>query len=168
MAGRPKPRPLAELIDACLAPALKAQGFAAADIVVAWPEIVGPRLAGRCEPVKIQWPKRPRGASPDEPAEPGTLVLRVESAFGLEVQHMAPVLLERVNAYFGWRCLGRIALRQGPVRTGRKADRAVRVLDPAALAEARARVAGVADDDLREALARLGAGIISAGHKRLA
>jgi hypothetical protein len=162
MAGRGTPKPLAELIEACLAPALKSQGFAAADIVVAWPEIVGPRLAGRCEPVKIQWPKRPRGASPDTPAEPGTLVLRVESAFGLEVQHMAPVLLERVNAYFGWRCLGRIALRQGPVGTGKKKPGTTRDLDPAALAEAREKVAGVADDELREALVRLGAGIISA------
>jgi hypothetical protein len=35
---------LADLVDACLAPALAAQGFAAADVVVAWPDIVGERL----------------------------------------------------------------------------------------------------------------------------
>ena len=74
---RPSARPLADLVDACLAPALAAQGFAAADVVVAWPDIVGERLAGVCAPVKLQWPRRPPGIDPDSRGEPATLVVRV-------------------------------------------------------------------------------------------
>ncbi len=38
-------KPLADLIDDCLAPALAAQGFAGRAIVSLWPEIGGERLA---------------------------------------------------------------------------------------------------------------------------
>ena len=56
------------------------------------------------------------GADPDARPEPATLVVRVESAFALELQHLAPLLIERINAHYGWRCVGRLVLKQGPVR----------------------------------------------------
>src|ERR687898_2814003 len=110
-----RPKPLADLIDVCLGPALAAQGFAASDVIVAWPEIVGERLAKYTQPLRIDWP---RGAARDRDTrpEPATLVIRVESAFALEMQHLAPVVIERVNAYYGWGCVGRVVLKQGPVR----------------------------------------------------
>ncbi len=160
MAPTKRLRPLAELIDECIAPALAAQGFAAADVVVGWPEIVGERLAARSEPVKMEWPRRPKHVGPDEPSDPAVLVIRCESAFALEMQHLAPVIVERVNARYGWRCVGRIALRQGPVRKLAEIRRA-RDFDPASIEEARGRVGGVEDEGLREALVRLGAGIIA-------
>jgi hypothetical protein len=159
MSAPKRPRPLAELIDECLAPALAAQGFAASDIVVGWPEIVGDRLAARSEPVKMEWPRRPKHTGPDEPSEPATLVVRCESAFALELQHMVPVLIERVNARYGWRCVGRILLRQGPVHRIAREPRPTE-LDPSAIDAARGRVGSVEDAGLREALVRLGAGII--------
>ena len=107
----------------------------------------------------MEWPRRPKHMGPDEPSEPATLVVRCESAFALELQHMAPVLIERVNARYGWRCVGRIVLRQGPVRRIAR-ERKLAELDPAALAAARGRVGSVEDEGLREALVRLGAGII--------
>ncbi len=154
-----RPRPLAELIEDCIAPALAAQGFAASDIVVGWPEIVGERLAARCEPVKMEWPRRPRHAGPEEQGDPAVLVVRCEGAFALELQHLAPVIVERVNARYGWRCVGRLVLKQGPVRRVLRVPR-IAELDPAALEEARGRVGQVEDDGLRDALTRLGAGII--------
>ena len=47
-------------------------------------------------------------------------MIRVESAFALELQHLAPVVIERVNAYYGWRCIGKLVLKQGPVRRAEK------------------------------------------------
>jgi hypothetical protein len=158
-----KTRPLAELVDACIAPVLAAQGFAASDIVVGWPEIVGERLAPFCEPVKVQWPRRPGG--PDMPSEPATLVVRVESAFALEVQHLAPIIIERVNARYGWRCIGRLAFRQGPVGRDRVAKSSHKPPSPEAVAEAAARLGSFENEGLKEALARLGAGIAEAGRK---
>ena len=91
-------KPLAELIEACIGPAFAAQGFASSDILAAWREIVGSRLARVCQPVKLEWPRRSRGEPGGRP-DSGTLVVRVEGAFALELQHLAPVVIERVNAH---------------------------------------------------------------------
>ena len=53
-----RPKPLADLLDVCLGRALAAQGFASADILTAWPEIAGARLAAACRPVRIDWGRR--------------------------------------------------------------------------------------------------------------
>lgn len=160
---KPQLRPLAELVEQCLQPVLAKQGFAASDVIVAWPDIVGERLARYCEPVKMQWPRRPAGVAPDRPVEPATLIVRVEGAFAIELQHMAPIVIERVNARYGWRCVGRLSLRQGPVGRDRAEPPRLREAAPGDVAEASARVGAVEDADLREALVRLGAGIIARG-----
>jgi hypothetical protein len=85
------------------------------------------------------------------------LKLRVEPAAALEVQHRAPLLLERVNLYFGRAVAARLVLVQGPLPLGRPArpapPRPLRAEQSAALDM---RLAGVAAPGLREALARLG------------
>ncbi len=154
-----KPRPLADLLDACLAPALRAQGFAATDVIVAWPEIVGERLAAFSQPVKIEWRRK---GGPDSRPEPSTLVVRVESAFALEMQHLAPQVIERVNGYFGWRCIGKLVLKQGTVRRTER-----RPLPPPRLSEAErqrvgAAVGPIADEALKGALDRLGQAVLGA------
>lgn len=156
-------RPLAELVDACIAPVLAAQGFAASDIVVGWPEIVGERLAPFCEPVKVQWPRRPGGA--EMPTDPATLIVRVESAFALEVQHLAPVIIERVNARYGWRCIGRLSFRQGPVGRDRTPRPGHREPSAKAVAETAAKLGPFESEALRDSLARLGASMAEAGRK---
>jgi hypothetical protein len=156
MAAKPSyPRPLAELVDACLGPALAAQGFAAADILASWPDIVGERLAAFTQPVKIDWPRKARGVEPQE-RPPASLVIRVEGAFALEMQHMAPVVVERINAHYGWRCVGKLVLKQGPVRRASRTPPRPRPLDAAAAERVRAATAGVGDEGLRAALDRLG------------
>jgi hypothetical protein len=149
-------KPLAELIDDCLAPALAAQGFAGRSVVAFWPEIVGERLAARTRPLKIEWPRK-RGA-PGEISEPAVLVVRVEGAFALEMQQLGPLVLERVNTHLGWRAVGKLVLKQGPVAPP-PATRPAPPPDPAALARIAAQVAPVESPELREALARLGRGI---------
>lgn len=156
-----RPKPLAELIDGCVGPAFAAQGFASADILAVWPEIVGDRLARVSRPQRLEWPRRARGADPRARPEPGTLHVRVEGAFALEFQHLAPLLVERLNAHYGWRCVGRVALRQGRVGAGHRARTAQVQPDPARLAEVTAAVAPIAEDGLREALDRLGSAVIA-------
>jgi hypothetical protein len=157
---KPRLRPLAELVDQCLAPVLAKQGFAASDVIVAWPEIVGERLAAYCEPVKMQWPRRVAHTY-DAPQEPATLVVLVEGAFAIELQHLAPLIIERVNARYGWRCVSRLSLKQGPVGRNRVVKREPPAPDAADIAQSAERVGEVADAGLREALVRLGAGIMS-------
>jgi hypothetical protein len=153
-----RPAPLAEFLDSCLGPTVAKQGFSGADIIVSWPEIVGERLAAYSQPVKVEWPRR---ASPDAPADPSTLVIRTESAFALELQHLAPVIIERVNAFYGWRCVGRLVLKQGPVI--RPAPPKPRPEPgPAERAQASEAARAVEDEGLRGALERLGSAVLAA------
>ncbi len=164
-------RPLADWVDGCIAPALARFGFGEVDIVSGWADIAGPRVAAFAEPVEIKWPRK--GASSktpklDAPAEPGggrppaTLVVRVDGAFALELQHLAPLLIERINAHLGWRCIGKLALRQAPL-AGRPARAApVPPPKPAAVAAAQGLTGGIEDEALRDALVRLGARALKA------
>src|SRR5215470_14796524 len=150
--GKTYARPLADLVRRTLADTFARQGFASTELVTHWNDIVGEEIAAYCEPLRLKWP---RGGDPDAP-EPATLMLRVEGPIAIEIQHLSPVILERVNRFFGWRAVGRLALRQAPL--ARRPTPPVRPApDPAA-----ARLAAtldVADEDLRNALARLGAAI---------
>jgi hypothetical protein len=92
-----------------------------------------------------------------EPPEPATLILRVEGPASIEIQHQAAVILERINRFFGWQAVGRIALRQAPLTQKSKPKRPV--LDPAEAERVAASLTGVADDGLRAALGRLGAAV---------
>ncbi|WP_243372518.1 DUF721 domain-containing protein [Microvirga solisilvae] len=162
---RPLARPLAEFLDACLSPSLAAQGFATSDIIMAWPDIVGERLAAFTQPIKIEWKRKAPHADPEARAEPSTLVVRVESAFALELQHMAPTVIDRVNTYYGWRCIGKLVLKQGPVRRVEKRKPSPPALSPADREKVDSAIEGVEEDNLKAALDRLGQAIVSSGSR---
>ena len=157
-----RPKPLADLIDACLGPALAAQGFAASDVIVAWPEIVGERLANFTQPLRIEWPRGAAARDRDARPEPATIVVRVESAFALEMQHLAPVVRERVNAHYGWRCIGRVVLKQGPVKRPAPPPAPAPTLTEEDRRRVTEAVGDVGEDALRGALERLGEAVIGA------
>lgn len=151
-----KPRParrLADLAQGFLADSFKRQGFASTELITRWREIAGAEIAAHSEPEKIRWQRTGEG----EPPEPATLVLRVEGPTAIEIQHLAGVIVERVNRYFGWKAVGQIALRQAPLSRRERPKR------PQADDEAAARLADtltdVTDERLRLALARLGAAV---------
>jgi hypothetical protein len=146
-------QPLSAILAGTLGDVFSRQGFAAAELVTRWADVVGEEIAVHAEPVKIMWPRE--GA---DPAELATLVLRVEGPAALEIQHMSKVLLERVNRFLGWRAVGKIAMRQAPLR--HRTDKRKRIpLAPAEVAGVAATLGAVADDDLRAALSRLGASV---------
>jgi hypothetical protein len=67
------------------------------------------------------------------------------------------VVCERVNRFFGWRAVDRLALRQAPLRRGER--KAVPAADQAAAARVAETLSEIGDEDLRQALARLGAAV---------
>jgi len=148
------PRSLAEFTGAALSDALRSQGFASAEIIARWAEIAGPEIAAHSEPMKINWPRQ----SGDEPPEPATLVMRVEGPAAIEIQHLSAVILERVNRFFGWQAIGRIALRQAPLRR-QVPPQPPGPPDPAVAARIAASLPEIQDENLRTALARLGAAV---------
>jgi hypothetical protein len=159
-------RPLADYVLRQIDPLVARRGFGEASLLMQWPEIVGTRLAEICAPERLQWPPRARQGSKEAPPTPATLVLRVEPGFGLEIQHMAPTIVERVNAHLGWRCVSRLTLRQEALkRDGRKARSRPAPVDPAVHARAEAAVDGVSEAPLRAALLRLGENALAARRK---
>ena len=112
--SKPRPisaKPLSVLLNDVFSDAYAKQGFAARELVTRWAEIAGRNIAAHSEPLKMQWPRPVEG----QPQEPATLVLRVEGPVALEIQHSSDVILERVNRFFGWHAVGRLALRQAPL-----------------------------------------------------
>lgn len=155
MAASPKrPRnaaPLADLVGKTVGDAFARQGFAAVEIVTRWQEIVGEDLAKRSEPMKLTWLRR------DDPDSVGVLQVRVEGAYALEIQHLQPVIIERVNRYFGWRCVGRLAIRQGPVALRRKRPAPRKEPAAAEIENTRKTIGKFEDEKLGYSVARLGA-----------
>jgi hypothetical protein len=147
-------KPLSVLLTDVFSDAYAKQGFAARELVTRWAEIAGPEISAHSEPLKIQWPRPVEG----QPQEAATLVLRVEGPMALEIQHASDVILERVNRYFGWSAVGRIALRQAPL-SRRKPPTASHAPDPKSVAKVADTLSSVEDEELRAALARLGASI---------
>jgi len=95
-----------------LSPALRAKGFAQAEVVTRWPQIVGPELAGSCVPQRLIFPRGERmGAK---------LVIRCESAFATLLDHKAPHIIEMVNRFFGYGAVIKIEIKQGPLPTDRR------------------------------------------------
>ncbi|WP_254434946.1 DUF721 domain-containing protein [Magnetospirillum sp. UT-4] len=137
-------------------PAFGRHGFAGAALVVDWPAIVGSAVAAHTLPLRIKFPPKERTG--------GTLEVKVaSSAFATELQHLEPLILERINGYFGWQAVARLKLRHGPLP-----KRAAAAAPPPPDAEAAERLAGtlarVDDPDLRAALERLGRHVLRKGN----
>jgi hypothetical protein len=150
---RPFAKPLREIAGKIVGETFTRQGFASTELVTRWSDIVGVDIAAHSEPIKIQWARLADG----EQQEPGTLVLRVEGPAAIEIQHLANVICECVNRFFGWRAVARLALRQAPLRRGER--KPARTADPVAAARIAETLSGIGDDELRQALARLGASV---------
>lgn len=137
--------------------ALGRYGLAEAGLVADWTAIVGDRLAEATLPVRLQFP---RGERRD-----GTLHVRVSGSLALELQHLAPQLLERINGYLGYRGVERLKIERGPMPlpVRRMSEPAP---EPFVDGEAEPAVAAVADEPLRRSLARLGRAIERARKRR--
>ena len=154
-------QPLADLVTAAIDPVLARQGFGQSDVILNWDDIAGARLAANSQPIKLQWPPRPAGRQADAAPLPATLVIRVEGAFAIELQHMADVLIERINAHLGWRCVGRLQFKQGPVDRLARTKRQRSPLTAPEIAAAAPFAEGIAGEGLKAALTKLGAHVMA-------
>jgi hypothetical protein len=108
-----------------------------------WAAIVGPDWA------EVTWPT---GLGRD-----GVLKLRAASGAALELQHRAPLMIERINLFFGRSVITRLALVQGPLPLAPVLP--APLIRPLAPREADAldeKLSEVGDSELRAALAKLG------------
>ncbi len=158
--GRRGARAVADLLDDCLKPAAKKRGFATTDLFRNWGAIVGARYADVTRPERLSWPRRLEDGG-EEGFEPATLIVRCEGARALLFQHEAPVILERINAVFGFPAVGRLKIVQKPIARPSIA-RAPRLRPLSAAQEAHVAeiTAEIADEGLRRALIDLGRAVL--------
>ena len=145
-------RALAATLPRVAAPVLGKHGFSEAQLIAQWPAVIGEELARHMAPERISFA---RGGRRD-----GTLRLRVEPGFALEAQHREPQILERINAFFGYRAVARLALTQGPLPRGPKPPPPLRALGETERRALDRRLAGIEDQGLRDALRSLGEAVI--------
>ena len=130
------------------------RGFAQGDVIRHWPEIAGDLLARYTLPDRITFPRGQRTG--------GLLHLQVAtSAVATEVQHLEPLIVEKVNTYFGYGAVKGIHIFQRPLPvrddSGPTAPRALNAGERAALDR---ELKAVSDPDLRRALEGLGQAVI--------
>jgi hypothetical protein len=87
------------------AAAFKRFGFVQGAVVSRWAEIVGERYAKVSSPESIRFPAGRKSG--------GVLTLLVEGAHAPLMQHLTPLIIERVNRFFGYEAVNRLAFRQG-------------------------------------------------------
>lgn len=142
--------PVAAAAARVAAPILKKRGLAEARIVTDWRAIVGDSVAERAAPERLV-----RGRQTGRDGG-GTLRLRVAGAWALEFQHMAPGLIARINAYFGYPAVARIQFLQAPLPAARRAAAPPAPLKPEAEARLATMAAKIEDAELRERVLALG------------
>ena len=146
--------PVSDLASQILDPVLRRRAGISIELVQSWDEIVGPRLADRTRPEKINWPRR---LSEEDPFEPATLIIACEGPAALHVQHETTEIIGRVNAFLGFGAVGRIKIVQKPVAPQAVRQKpALRPLSQSEQGRIAAVVQPIEDTDLRESLERLG------------
>ena len=144
-----RPRAAGELVGDVGGQSFKRFGFIQSSIVSRWPEIVGERYAKVSCPESIRFPTGRKAG--------GALTLLVDGAHAPLIQHLTPMIVERVNRFFGYAAINRIVFRQGkppaaPARPERPQLRTV----PKELGEG---LREIADPELRSCLESLAAQI---------
>jgi hypothetical protein len=153
-----KPRTLGQHIGKLTKQAFGQRGFASGTIIAQWSRVVGDNLASLSSPTRIVYPRGKRSR--------GTLHLRIASgSIAVELQHMEPLLIQRINAYFGYRAVDSIQLQQAPLADYGENTSEIYAQDDRQLSQQDNKVledalSTVQDADLHDALERLGQNIL--------
>lgn len=150
------PPPVGAGLGALTRAAFKRHGFSEAHILSHWPDIVGPELATMTSPERLKASGR-ASDSAKQPKTGGTLIVRVDGPVAVELAHLEPQIIERINSYYGYRAIGRLKLVQGPLPPPppRRFKR-FRPLDTAEETALDQELQPIAEPGLHEALERLG------------
>ncbi len=129
-------------------PVFGRSGLANGALVVDWPAIVGTVIAAHTLPLRIKFPPKERSS--------GILVVKVSnSAFATEIAHLEPLILQKINGYFGYLAVARLSLKHGPLPARPSTPPPPPPAGPVS-ERLQASLAQVSDPGLKAALERLG------------
>lgn len=141
-------RDVGSLLPDVGAMAFRRFGFVHNTLLARWREVVGPVYARWSVPQSLRFPRGEKTG--------GTLTIRVEGPFALQLQHVAPQIVDRANRILGHGAVAQLRLVQGDVP--KPAERPVPRPQPGPKLPS-ANLAGVGDEGLRAALEELAAQI---------
>jgi hypothetical protein len=155
--------PLARYIPGVTFEALRRHGFGNYELIANWTAIAGPSLSSYALPLRLTRPfARQSTTDVDDVSlrevQGATLILKVDPARSLEIQYLAPQLIERINACLGYKAVSAIRIVQVPLGIALPARRAPTQLAsqdaPAASAPPENRLAQALDRLTRNRTAR--------------
>lgn len=150
MAG---PRLIGRTVPEVAGKALGKKGLAFGALITDWPSIVGQQLSARTQPDKLVFPRGKR--------EDATLHVRAMGAIALELQHLEPLIVEKINGFFGYKAVARLRLvHAAPAAAPLRRAPQPRPLSPAEETAVMAQTSAIEDDGLREALERFGRSLL--------
>jgi hypothetical protein len=151
-AGRPRggrAKAVSEMLPDVGRAAFRRFGFVQSSVVSRWKEIVGEKYATVSAPESIRFPQGKRAE--------GTLTLTIARAHAPMMQHVEPVIIERVNRFFGYTAVTRIVLRPGDiVRTTPRISKPELTLVPVELGDS---LRAIGDPELKNVLESLARGV---------
>lgn len=148
--------PLGDAMGPILGPALRRRGFAGRDIITHWAAIAPKPYDAVARPDKLTWP---RGG--ERTAEGAVLYLRCLPGHALAVQHEGQKIAAAVNRYFGYFLVREVRLSiEAMTADAETGDDPTPVPSRAVVAAVEGAVEDVADEGVKEALRRLGQGIM--------
>jgi hypothetical protein len=148
------PKTLAQQVGKITKPIFGGRGFADAAIVNDWPVIAGEHLAGHSMPERITYSQGRK--------DKGVLHLRIDNGgLAMQLQHLEPMLVEKINGYFGFGAVERIHMTQGPLPAAPEDQRVpVRPLSEIEERGLLNCLNDVQDEDMQQALEGLGRAIL--------
>jgi hypothetical protein len=147
------PRPIGRTVPGIAEPVLGKRGLAFGSLITEWDTIVGPSLARQTQPEKLSFPRGKR--------EDATLSIRAMGAIALELQHLEPLILERINGFFGYKAVARLRLIHAALPSPPPRRTRMRELSMSEEMKIAETTAAVEDPGLREALERLGRSMLA-------
>lgn len=156
---------IAEVANRLLDPILTKRAGINTLLLGSWDEIAGEQFADCSRPERIRWPRQDGPNETGGGFSPGQLTIACEGARALFLMHQEAELISRVNSFFGYRAISQIRIVQKAIHALPQKPKA-RPLDASEKHRLVDMLAEVEDPRLREALERLGAGVISRQPKR--
>ena len=141
------PKSLGDCVEPVTRPILKTQGLAGSKVLTEWESIVGAQLSKHTLPEKLTFPKGKKTG--------GTLVISTENGFATELQHMQPLILERLAGYFGYQAINRITISHTWVPAVAAPKQTPAVSKPTLPLDCASLTDGIEDVELKNALLSL-------------
>jgi hypothetical protein len=95
---------IAKLLPRLVKSAFQKKGFVQTAMILEWSLIVGPEMSQKCIPEKLVFPQGKKTE--------GTLYLNVQVSSGLLIEYGAPLIIDKINSYFGYQAVTRLKLKQ--------------------------------------------------------